>query len=118
MADQIEIPKQVEKTIVVMQRTTFDMVLRLWQDENKTIPDPLAGRTFKFEVRDKSGVAILQMSTAAGQGITIQNINELAFLNQLAIVNGIYRYTLTETNGTTVRPVMQGDFVVQKNQVA
>lgn len=104
--------------IKCMQRSTFNPILRFWQDAAKTVPQPLAGSQFKLDVRDRVGNLIVRFSTAAADGsFTIQNTNELAFYSEMEVEFGTYKYDLEQTTPEDIiLPLMYGDFIVQKKE--
>lgn len=96
----------------------FTRTFRFWEDAAKTIPKPLAGKTFILRVKaEKNGRPVLTLSL--GQGLTIQNTNELKLTitnDEMAIPAKVYVYDIEQTdeNSMVFTPV-EGDFKVDQD---
>lgn len=109
----------VYRDIEVMQRASFSGVLYFFEDDLKTQPYPLAGSQFFWQVRNQAGEEILTLTTEAGEGLTIQNVNELHIdrtPTQMNIPKGVYKYDLNQVLDGIDEPIMYGDFAVVLKQ--
>jgi hypothetical protein len=117
---EIDIADSAERILTCVQRSTFDFVLEFFLDEEETDPDSIDGSSFYMQVRNKAGDEILSLSTTEGEGMTIENSNQLVIYKSaedMDIPEGTYRYDLNEINyaGDDYR-IMFGDFIVKKKQ--
>jgi hypothetical protein len=112
MAKELVLDKAAILPIIIAEKHSFNVELKLWADRQKTEPILLTG-TWNLSISSSVGGSV-KLSLTEGDGLTI--VENIITIDRTVILNtlnaGKYFYDLRNDNGPNSLKLLKGDFIV------